>query len=96
MRALKFLGWGGSGLNTDLLPAMTELQGMRVAAVTGAGADTNMTLTGIKAGDYVLSIVNMTDGTNVSMAGLVITADNIKITADTTSKHLLVQWAPKA
>jgi len=69
-----------------------EHEKINMTVCTGAGANTDITLTGITAADTVKAVVNLTDLAQVALAGLVISADKFKITASTASKTLLVLW----
>lgn len=69
-----------------------EHEKVNLTVCTGAGANTNITLTGITAADTVKAVINLSDLAQVSLAGLVISADAFKITASTASKTLLVLW----
>lgn len=92
MRTIGDLGQGGAGLNDRLPLILKELQSIKHTVVSGGAANAALTLTGIKVGDTVASIVNLTDSTQVTEAAT-ITANTIKLpTTDTTSKKLLVVW----
>jgi len=76
--------------------ARNEWEKIKLAVVTGANAATNIAVTGMAAEDAIIGIVNLTDAAAVSLAGLVITDGNFKITASTASKALLVLWVDKS
>jgi len=82
-------------LQTSVGTLVTEagaVQDLKFTTVTGAATVTNIAITGLSVGDTIKHIVNLTDLADVDLAGLVITAGNFKITADTAAKKLLVIW----
>lgn len=72
--------------------ARNDAEQIKMAVVDGAASATAITVTGITANDAVIGIANLTTPGAVSLAGLVITADTIKVTASTASSKILVLW----
>lgn len=72
--------------------ARNDAEQIKVNLVTGAAGATNITLTGLEVGDAIVSVINLTDLAEVSLAGLVISADAFKVTASTATKKLQVVW----
>lgn len=93
-------GTGGlKSILTEMKAAIEALQGevsavsdLKFTTTTGAGSDTNIAVTGLAVGDTIKHIVNLTDLADVALTGMVISAGNFKVTADTTAKKLLVIW----
>lgn len=77
---------------TDLETEVSAVSDLKFTTTTGAGSATNIAVTGIAVGDTIKHIVNLTDLADVALTGMVITAGNFKVTADTTAKKLLVIW----
>jgi hypothetical protein len=91
----KTLGDGGSGFNRQLGQAIRQLQLRKHNAVAGAAAATNIALAGVTTGSTILSVVNLTDGVDVALNTVTISAaGQIRVSTDTTGKKLLVDWAP--
>lgn len=78
------------------MSARNEWEMLKFNVVTGANANTDITLTGITTTDKIVKIINLTDLADVDPAGLVIAADKFKITASTASKKILVIWADRS
>jgi hypothetical protein len=76
--------------------AKNDWEVLQFTITTGAASATNFTVTGITTADKVQKIMNLTDLADVDPAGLVISADNIKVTATTSAKKLLVVWAKRS
>ena len=87
------LGDGGAHLNDSLKGILTELQGLTVDVVDGAGVSTNVAVTGIATEDTLVKVVNVTDWATVTFT--ITSAGNIRSTTDTTGKKLLVFWLNK-
>lgn len=70
-----------------------DAQQLKIAAVTGAAANTDIAVAGIKKyEDAVLAVYNVTDHT--VLTDFTITSDgNIQSPTDTSLKQLLVFWA---
>ena len=77
---------------TDLETEVSAVSDLKFTTTTGAATVTNIAVTGIAVGDTIKHIVNLTDLADVALTGMVITAGNFKVTADTTAKKLLVIW----
>lgn len=78
-------------LAAALTTAVTELQRLKQVIVTGAGANTNIAVSGIATADKIVSVLNLTDLT--TPAGVTISsAGNIRSTDDLTNKKLLVTY----
>lgn len=94
-----FTGHGGAGMQGTgtgtVAKAVRELQGQQFTVTTGAGADTDITVTGIATTDTVAAIINLTDGANVSGTITITAADTIQISTSTAAKTLLVIWYDK-
>lgn len=73
-----------------------DAEQIKVNLVTGANASTDIALTGIVANDAVINIINLTDLAEVSLAGLVVKAGAVNITASTSAKKLLIVWRDRS
>lgn len=92
----KNIGDAGTGLDRSLYGILKELQGVKLNAVAGAAANTNIALAGVGLKDTIISVVNLTDGVDVPLANVTIqAAGQIRVSTDTSAKKLLVHWAPK-
>jgi len=88
----------------DIRSLLTGKGGMRFKSfkATGAAADTNITCTGIKLGDVIVSAwevetLDITSGspflTDVSQDIRITAADTIQCdTEDTTGNHVIITW----
>ena len=65
---------------------------MRWAAVDGANADTNITVTGIRITDKVSVVFNVTDNTEHAAQTTITASDTIQISVTTTTDKLLVGY----
>lgn len=76
-------------------PALQEtgiVPRMRWAAVTGAAADTNITVTGIRVSDKVSVVFNVTDNTEHAAQTTITASDTIQISVTTATDSLLVGY----
>lgn len=71
---------------------------IKSALVTGAAADTNITVTGIKKGDHLIIVLEsaatsalLTDRTATTT---ITAADTIQCSVDTSTDKLVVFWQP--
>ena len=78
------------------MQSKNDAEKVQMSCVTGAGASTKISVTGMVATDIVKSVVNLTDGSQVALAGLAEEAGGFSITAATTGKTLLVLWIDKS
>ncbi|QIN95175.1 hypothetical protein DLP3_012 [Stenotrophomonas phage vB_SmaS_DLP_3] len=92
LKNLKGVGYGGTGLSTDLVDAVKQLQGFKQAVVDGAAANTNIAIAGITTKAHVLSVADLTTPAIVTAAATVPTNGNLRIAGDTTGKKLLVTY----
>lgn len=80
--------------------AKNDWEVLQFDVVAGAAGATNIALTGLTTADSIQKILAFTSGTGipvaVSLAGLVITAGNFKVTASTSGTTLLVVWAKRS
>jgi hypothetical protein len=63
--------------------AITQLQNMKQAVVTGAAAAANIAVTGIKAGDAIIGSTNLTDLTDVIIAAVKASVAGLGVALDT-------------
>ncbi len=92
------LGHGGNGFQGtgtgSAAKMIKELQGLTIEAVAGAGADTDIAVTGIDTTDTLVAVINVTDGDNP--AGISVTSTgNIQSTETTAGDTLTVYWFQK-
>lgn len=94
----------GTENTNGLFAILTELQGLKFAVVTGANANTDITVTGIATEDTLVAVVGI-DGDNATLASTVVdrkaatsitAANTIQCTASTAAERLLVVWYDKA
>lgn len=64
--------------------------------VAGAGANTNIAITGIKANAEVLAIIDVTTPADMTSHWSKVTAGNIQLDTTTSAKNLLVLYAQPA
>ena len=58
------------GTNGQLRKAIKELQGFKQTIVIGAAVNTDIAIHDIKLDDAIASVVNLTDGANISITGV--------------------------
>ena|ERR1044072_8472824 len=88
----------------SLYNILKELQGLKINVVAGAGANTNIAVTGIVTTDTLLAVLQFEpdDGTSSTMitnrtgTTSITSAGNIQCTVSTASKQLLVVWYDKS
>lgn len=93
-----------AGLNLEGLPDKAAqtlgamvLGALKVKVVTGAGANTNIAVTGIATEDTVVAAILFTAGVPSECAAVTIaSAGNIKTSTDTSTKPVLVVWLDKS
>lgn len=94
----------GTENTNGLFAILTELQGLKFAVVTGANANTDITVTGIATEDTIVAAIGI-DGDNATLANTVtdrkaatsITAANtIQCTASTAAERLIIVWFDKS
>ena len=76
--------------------AKNSAEMINATVAAGAASDTAITITGMVAADTVFSVVNLTDNTQISLAGLVEATNSFTITASTAVKTLLVFWIDRS
>lgn len=101
----------GSETNLDILAGKTgslynvlrELQGLSVTVVNGAGANTNMAVTGIVTTDTLLAVLeftisagNLTGINDRTSTSSITSAGNIQCTQSTSGSRVVVLWYNKA
>ena len=72
LQDISHLGFGGRGLNADLLKALAELQGLKFNIVEGAAAEAAIALSGIEYNDTLIAVLNMTDLADLDVADFTI------------------------
>lgn len=78
---------------TDLITAITELQGLKVDVVAGAGAATPIALAGILTTDTILAVLMFAAGVPTKRVDFSIPSNgNIQIAGATTGNVLVVLW----
>lgn len=98
MEVLTVAGQSGLALDeaSDLIAAITELQGLRVDVVAGAGANTNIPITGILTTDTLLAVLMFAAGVPTKRSDASITSNgNIQVVGATTGNVLVVFWFNK-
>jgi hypothetical protein len=78
--------------------AIAELQSKKIEILDGAGADTDIAITGIAVGDTIGSAIEYVAGvptTDRTATTAVTSAGNIQCSAATTGNVLLVEWYNK-
>lgn len=91
-------GSGGSGLSDGTLrKAIKELQGEKTVVLSGAAANTNIAVAGIKTTDTLKSAILFDGGvpSDVLSATSITSAGNVRNTADTTGKKIVLTYYPK-
>lgn len=76
--SVKGVGFGGKGTPDAVPRALAELQGLTFSLVTGANANTAITVPGIEAEDTVASIINLTDLTQIDLTTVTVGSQNAK------------------
>ncbi len=76
---LKNLGSGGAGLvpgvSPNLVTALTELQGLTISVLAGAGANTKINVAALRSEDTILAALNNNAGTITDVTGSVTIED---------------------
>jgi len=90
-------GFQGTGLGTAAA-MLTELQGLTRSVVSGAGAATNIAVTGIATEDTIVSVWELVSGvptTDRTSVATITSAGNIQLSAVTTGNKLDIFWYNK-
>lgn len=89
-----------AGYDGDLVDILTELQGLSFAVGTGAGADTNIAVTGITTSDTLAFVLEVTADTAAltdrTATSSITSAGNIQCTASTAGNQLIIVWYNKS
>lgn len=89
-----------AGQDGDLVDLITELRGLTVTVATGAGANTNIAVTGITTSDTLLSVIEVPAATTTlvdrTSTSSITSAGNIQCTQSTSGNQVLVIWYNKS
>ena len=77
----------------SLFAILRELRGLRFNIVSGAAANTDITLTGISTEDTILGTLNLTD--NEGPVATITAANTIQIADGTAGANVLIVWLDK-
>lgn len=81
---------------TDIISAITELQGLRFSVVTGAGAATPIALTGILTTDTIVAAIMSAAGVLSNRVDFSIPSNgNVQFAGATSGNTVLVVWFNK-
>ena len=82
-----------TGRKPSLKTILQELQGLKMVAVSGAAANTNIAIAGIKTEDTIVGVANVSNDNNPAFT---ITSDgNIQSADSTDADSLIVLWFDK-
>lgn len=95
----KQLGRGGAGMQGDergtVAYMIRQLQQRKEQLLTGAAANTNITVAGIKVGDHISSAFYYAgNAAPVAVTASVTSNGNIQVTTVTTGGVVMLSWMP--
>lgn len=89
------LAGGGAGTDGGIGKALRELQGLKLKAVAGAAANTNIAVAGIATEDTIVGALEFTAGVPAEIPLTITSAGNVQSTTDTTGNVVVLLYFNK-